>query len=119
MQRFWKPGIFLLAVLFSLPVFTTLSFILRPSNEVWQHLTDTVLSEYLINSALLMLGVGRGYSGHWRWLRVVNQCMCISGEEIFCLGIAVTAGVSGLHNCLHLYRDVRLCGSRYKPGSGK
>ena len=60
MQRLWKPGIFLLAILFSLPVFTTLSFILHPSNEVWQHLVDTVLSEYLINSALLMSGVGVG-----------------------------------------------------------
>jgi iron(III) transport system permease protein len=60
MQRLWKPGIFLLTILFSLPVFTTLSFILHPSNEVWQHLVDTVLSEYLINSALLMSGVGVG-----------------------------------------------------------
>ena len=60
MLRFWKPGIFLLAILFSLPIFTTLSFIVLPSNEVWQHLIDTVLSEYLTNSALLMLGVGMG-----------------------------------------------------------
>jgi iron(III) transport system permease protein len=60
MQRFWKPAIILLAVSFSLPIFTILSFIIHPSSEVWQHLIDTVLSEYLINSALLMLGVGAG-----------------------------------------------------------
>lgn len=60
MQRFWKPGILLVAILFSLPIFTISSFIIHPSNEVWQHLLDTVLSEYLINSALLMMGVGAG-----------------------------------------------------------
>ena len=59
-QRLWKPGIILLALVLSLPIFTTLGFILHPSNEVWQHLVDTVLSEYLINSALLMSGVGVG-----------------------------------------------------------
>lgn len=50
----------MLTVLFGLPIFTILSFILHPSSEVWQHLIDTVLSEYLVNSALLMLGVGTG-----------------------------------------------------------
>jgi len=50
----------LVAVLFSLPIFTIASFVLHPSNEVWQHLLDTVLGEYLLNSALLMLGVAIG-----------------------------------------------------------
>ena len=59
-QRLWKPGIILLAILFSLPVFTILSFLFQPSNEVWQHLVDTVLGEYLTNSVLLMSGVGAG-----------------------------------------------------------
>ena len=56
----WKPGIFLVAALLSLPIFTVASFLWHPSNEVWQHLRDTVLGEYLLNSALLMLGVGVG-----------------------------------------------------------
>ncbi len=60
MQRLWKPGILLVAVLFSLPIFTIASFIIHPTSEVWQHLLDTVLSEYLMNSALLMVGVGTG-----------------------------------------------------------
>lgn len=60
LQRLWKPGILLVAILLSLPIFTIASFILQPANEVWQHLLDTVLSEYLLNSALLMLGVGTG-----------------------------------------------------------
>jgi len=60
LQRVWKPGILLVAILFSLPIFTIASFIVHPANEVWQHLIDTVLGEYLLNSALLMLGVGIG-----------------------------------------------------------
>lgn len=58
--RCWKPGILLVTLLISLPIFTIASFIVHPSNEVWQHLIDTVLGEYLLNSALLMLGVGTG-----------------------------------------------------------
>jgi iron(III) transport system permease protein len=60
MQRLWKPGILMVAVLFSLPIFTIAGFIVHPSNEVWQHLLDTVLGEYLLNSAILMIGVGSG-----------------------------------------------------------
>jgi iron(III) transport system permease protein len=56
----WKPGIFLVAAIFSLPTVTIASFLLYPSTEVWQHLRTTVLSEYLFNSAMLMLGVGAG-----------------------------------------------------------
>ncbi len=57
---FWKPGVLLVACLFSLPIFTIAGFVMHPSNEVWQHLVDTVLAEYLRNSALLMLGVALG-----------------------------------------------------------
>ena len=32
----------------------------RPADDLWRHLVDTVLGEYLFNSALLMLGVGVG-----------------------------------------------------------
>ena len=56
----WKPGIFVVAALLSLPIFTVASFLLYPSNDVWQHLRDTVLNEYLVNSALLMSGVAIG-----------------------------------------------------------
>jgi len=50
----------LVALLLSLPIFTIASFLLHPSNEVWQHLRATVLGEYLFNSAMLVLGVGAG-----------------------------------------------------------
>jgi len=60
LQRLWEPGVLLLAILFSLPIFTIVSFVIHPANEVWQHLLDTVLGEYLLNSALLMFGVALG-----------------------------------------------------------
>jgi iron(III) transport system permease protein len=47
-----------MALVFSIPIFTIVRFIVHPSNEIWQHLLDTVLGEYLLNSALLMSGVG-------------------------------------------------------------
>lgn len=59
-QRYWKPGVLLVALLFSLPMFTIVGFVVYPSNEIWRHLLDTVLAEYLLNSALLMLGVAAG-----------------------------------------------------------
>ena len=59
-RRLWKPGVWLLALIFSLPILTVTSFVVHPSSEVWAHLVETVLAEYLQNSALLMLGVAVG-----------------------------------------------------------
>ena len=50
----------LIALLFSIPTLTIFSFVFLPASETWQHLQDTVLSEYLINSLLLVLGVSFG-----------------------------------------------------------
>ena len=60
MQRWWRPGILLLALVFSTPVLTIVSFVGYPSTEVWRHLTQTVLGEYVSNSLLLMAGVALG-----------------------------------------------------------
>jgi iron(III) transport system permease protein len=56
----WQPGILLTALIFSIPVVTIASFIFQPSGDIWQHLVDTVLADYLINSIVLMIGVGLG-----------------------------------------------------------
>ena len=60
LDRCWQPGIVLTALIFSIPVLTIASFLLQPSGDVWQHLVDTVLADYLLNSALLMVGVTLG-----------------------------------------------------------
>ncbi len=60
LDTWWKPGIFFIALLLSLPVLTIASFIFHPSGDVWQHLVDNLLAEYLFNSAILTLGVALG-----------------------------------------------------------
>lgn len=50
----------LTALVFSIPVLTIASFLLHPSSDVWRHLVDTVLFDYILNSALLMVGVALG-----------------------------------------------------------
>lgn len=56
----WTAGVLLLALLLMLPVLVVASFLVTPSGDVWRHLLDTVLAEYLLHSLWLMLGVGVG-----------------------------------------------------------
>jgi len=49
-----------IALLLSLPILNILWMGLNGSMAVWQHLWQTVLSDYVINSFLLMLGVAAG-----------------------------------------------------------
>ena len=56
----WTAGTLLIAIVISIPVLTILSSIFMPSSEIWQHLKSTVLSEYVIYSLLLVVGVSIG-----------------------------------------------------------
>jgi len=56
----WQLGILAITLLFAIPVFTVFSFVFQDSGDVWNHLAETVLSDYIINSLLLMLGVSFG-----------------------------------------------------------
>ncbi|MDP3517490.1 MAG: iron ABC transporter permease [Pseudohongiella sp.] len=51
-------AIFVLCVLLSVPVLTIFSSIFDSSDGVWQHLVDTLLWSYIVQSLQLMLGVG-------------------------------------------------------------
>lgn len=42
------------------PVWLLLSFLFEPTNENWTHIAETLLSEYIINSLILMFGVSIG-----------------------------------------------------------
>ena len=53
-------SIILIAILFSIPTLTIFTFVFQPTTSTWQHLYDTVLSEYLSNSVLLVIGVSIG-----------------------------------------------------------
>ena len=47
-----------IAVALSLPVLVVVAFVFGGDTEVWRHLRATVLDDYILNSLLLMLGVG-------------------------------------------------------------
>lgn len=56
----WHISVLLVALLCAVPVLTVFSYIFQPAGEVWQHLTETVLSDYVLNSLLLIIGVSFG-----------------------------------------------------------
>ncbi len=56
----WTLATLLIAALVALPVLAVGSRIVVPTDGVWQHLVDTVLAEYLLNTLRLVLGVGIG-----------------------------------------------------------
>ena len=49
-----------IALLMTTPVWVLVSFLFEPGNENWQHLLNTLLPEYIINSIILMIGVTFG-----------------------------------------------------------
>lgn len=59
-SRLWLTAIVGVAFVLSLPILTIASAVFEPSGENWQHLKDTVLSEYIVNSAILVVGVAVG-----------------------------------------------------------
>ncbi len=60
LPRAWPTALVLIAALMALPVLVVVGFVFVPAGEVWRHLTETVLSDYISNSVLLMLGVALG-----------------------------------------------------------
>lgn len=56
----WTVVTWLAAALVCLPVLVVLGSVFADAGEVWAHLADTVLSQYVTNSLTLMLGVGVG-----------------------------------------------------------
>ena len=56
----WFFTIALITIIIILPLIVVLQFNLHPHTDTWQHLIDTVLSEYISNSILLALGVAIG-----------------------------------------------------------
>lgn len=54
----WNSVLVLLSLLFSIPLAVVLGSIFFPAKEIWSHLADTVLTDYIINSLILFVGVG-------------------------------------------------------------
>lgn len=56
----WRALLLCMALLTALPILAVFAYVFVPSAEVWQHLAATVLSDYLLNTLYLSLGVGIG-----------------------------------------------------------
>ena len=56
----WRTGLLVTAAVIAIPVLVIIASLGQPFSAVWQHLWNTVLTDYVVNSLLLMLGVGCG-----------------------------------------------------------
>jgi iron(III) transport system permease protein len=56
----WTLTAIVIAALVAIPVVVVMASLLVPAGEVWRHLADTVLTGYVVNTLVLMLGVGAG-----------------------------------------------------------
>lgn len=53
----WLAGLLLVSGLIAIPLVCILASVFLPAADVWQHLADTVLSTYILNSLALLCGV--------------------------------------------------------------
>lgn len=56
----WQMVAVTMALVLALPVLVIFAHVFLPAGDVWLHLRETVLGEYVTNSLLLLLGVGIG-----------------------------------------------------------
>lgn len=59
-KRVWRVLIIGMAAFTALPIIAVFSYVFVPAPEVWAHLVDTVLADYIQNTLGLMLGVSVG-----------------------------------------------------------
>jgi len=82
-SKYWIISSVLIALLVSVPIISVLINVFVPAGEIWSHLAGTVLDDYIINSLILMVGVGTGtiiigVSTAW----IVTMCN-FPGRKIF------------------------------------
>lgn len=54
----WTLAALVVVALVVLPIVSIFGGVLGPAGDTWRHLADTVLADYLVNSGILMAGVG-------------------------------------------------------------
>ncbi|MBO1923398.1 iron ABC transporter permease [Thiomicrorhabdus sp. 6S3-12] len=58
--RLWLLITILIALVMTTPIWVLVSFVFESGGNNWQHLMDTLLPDYILNSILLMIGVASG-----------------------------------------------------------
>ena len=79
----WRLAVITIAAVFAMPVLFVLSSVFTPAGEVWGHLVETRLFDYVSNSLALMFGVGVGVllvGVSTAWLTVNSE---FNGRRIF------------------------------------
>lgn len=56
----WTIIVIAIALMIATPIIFVFSSVFTNSGEIWQHLLNTVLKDYILNSCWLILGVGTG-----------------------------------------------------------
>jgi iron(III) transport system permease protein len=56
----WSLAALALALVVALPVLVVAASLTQPAGDIWSHLAQTVLGDYVVNTVLLALGVGIG-----------------------------------------------------------
>lgn len=56
----WRWSVMIPALLLAMPVLVVFGSVFSPDVEVWRHLQQTVLADYIVNSLLLAFGTGFG-----------------------------------------------------------
>ncbi len=79
----WGIGIGVAALVLALPVLTVFSFVLHPAGDVWAHLAETVLADYVTNSLVLMLGVAAGTTAIGVSTAWLTACCRFTGQRFF------------------------------------
>jgi len=57
---YWRVGLLATALLVAIPIIAIFAVALNPEENVWTHLSETVLPRYIRNTIVLLLGVGIG-----------------------------------------------------------
>ncbi|MBV1884019.1 MAG: iron ABC transporter permease [Pseudomonadales bacterium] len=60
LKESWSGATVLLALLLFMPVLIVFSSLLQPEWDAWEHLSETVLADYISNTLWLAFGVGAG-----------------------------------------------------------
>ena len=59
-KTYWRFFLLLTTCLIATPILFITSYLFLPYSDSWSHLFETVLTDYILNSIFLMLGVGLG-----------------------------------------------------------
>ncbi|MGK7932763.1 MAG: ABC transporter permease [Microcystaceae cyanobacterium] len=87
LDKSWMAVVIVIALLIAAPILSILTGIFADATDIWQHLAETVLADYIINSLLLMIGVGIGvtlFGVSTAWL--VTLCR-FPGDRFFQWGL--------------------------------